>query len=130
MDDDEEIRKMVSEALEWEGFLVEAVANGKQAIAAASKKMFDVTLVDVKLPDIDGIELLDQLKETANSKMIRIIITGYPNLKNAVGAVNKGADGYIFKPIDLWKLLKVIRDRLNERSNEYVNGQIRLHEKH
>jgi len=90
--------------------------------------LFNVALIDIQLPDMKGTTLLSKLKETAGPKMIKIIITGHPDLKNAVDAVNKGADGYIFKPIDFRKLLETIHDRLNQETEEYIKSHItRLH---
>jgi len=108
VDDDAGIRKTLSRILEKEGYLVETVENGEQAIEASKKSFFNVALIDIRLPHMEGTELLDRLKET-EPKMAKIIITGYPSLKNAVEAVNKGADGYVLKPFDAGKLLIIIR---------------------
>ena len=120
VDDDEGVRKTISEVLKMEGFTVVSVANGKKALKAAEEQEFNVAIIDIRLPDIDGMKLLDQLKETSGPRMVKIIITGYPELKSAVDAVNKGADGYIFKPVDMWKLLKMIREQLRRRTDQYI----------
>ena len=114
VDDDESIRKTLSRTLEKEGYLVEAVENGKQAIEASKKWFFNVALIDIRLPDMEGTELLDRLKKT-EPRMVKMIITGYPSLDNAIEAVNKGADGYIMKPFDAGKLLTIIRKHLKKQ---------------
>jgi DNA-binding NtrC family response regulator len=124
VDDDEGIRRTISEALELEGFAVEAAATGKQAREAVQRQMFNVALIDIKLPDMNGIELLDQLAEVAGPRMVKIIMTGYPDLKSAVDAVNKNADGYLFKPIDIWKLLKTIQTNLRRKTDEYIRAYV------
>jgi len=73
-----------------------------------------LALIDIRLPDMDGVQLLTSLKETS-PKMIKIIITGYPSLQNAVEAVNKGADGYIVKPIKMSELLAMIKEHLSKQ---------------
>lgn len=118
VDDNAGIRKTLSTILEREGYLVETVENGEQAIEASKKWFFNVALIDIRLPDMEGIELLDRLKVT-EPKMVKIIITGFPSLKNAVEAVNKGADGYVLKPFDAGELLMMIRKHL-KRQRESV----------
>jgi two-component system nitrogen regulation response regulator NtrX len=114
VDDDAGIRKTLSKILEGEGYIVEAVVNGKQAIEASSGRLFNVVLIDIRLPDMEGTELLDRLKET-EPKMVKIIVTGYPSLNNAIEAVNEGADGYILKPFDTVELLAMIKKNLDKQ---------------
>ena len=117
VDDDAGIRKTLSKILEREGYLVETAENGEQAIEASNRRFFNVALIDIRLPDMEGTELLQRLKK-AEPKMVKVIITGYPSLNNAIEAVNKGADGYILKPFDASGLLAMIRKRLkNQRES-------------
>ena len=134
VDDDSGIRKTLSRILEKEGYLVEAVENGKQAIEASNKWFFNVALIDIRLPDMEGTELLHRLKDT-EPKIVKIIVTGYPSLKNAVEAVNKGADGYVLKPFDIGKLLAKIQKLLKKQREsmkysdkkvaEYIEARVR-----
>ena len=80
IDDDEGTRNLFSTVLSDAGYLVEAVENGKQAIKICKKGPFDIALIDIELPDIKGIELLNKLKQI-RPKMVKIIITGIPQLK-------------------------------------------------
>ena len=93
---------------------MESVDNGKQAIEASKKWSFNIALIDIKLPDMEGIKLLEKLKD-AEPKMVKIIITGYPSLKSAIEAVNRGADGYVLKPFDVSKLLAMIDKQLKKQ---------------
>lgn len=119
VDDDAGVRTMLSGVLNDEGYLVEAVENGKQAVKACEKSPFDVALIDIELPDMKGTELLNKLKRI-RPKMIRIIITGHPSLESAMKSVNERADGYVLKPFEISELLQKIRRLLEERANEYV----------
>jgi len=119
VDDDTGVRDMLSSVLNDEGYLVEAVENGKKAIKACEKSPFDVALIDIELPDTKGTELLNRLKKM-QPKMIRIIITGHPSIENAMKAVNERADGYVLKPFEVTDLLEMIARLLTEKTNEYL----------
>jgi DNA-binding NtrC family response regulator len=119
VDDDAGVRNMLSSVLSNEGYIVEAVKNGKEAIKTCEKSVFDVALIDVELPDIKGTELLNRLKKM-QPKMIRIIITGHPSLESAMKAVNERADGYVLKPFEVVELLEIMRKLFAEKTNEYL----------
>jgi DNA-binding NtrC family response regulator len=119
VDDDPNIRKVLQWILEKEGYMVEAVENGKQALKVSEKLTFDVALIDINLPDIKGIELLSKLKALCPD-MIRIIVTGFPSLDNAVKSVNEGAEAYVLKPFNAEELLKLIKKHLEERTALHV----------
>jgi len=127
VDDDAAIRKTLSRILEKEGYLVVAVENGRQAVEASDERFFNVALVDVKLPDMEGTELLSRLKDT-EPKMVKIIITGFPSLKNAVDAVNRGADGYVLKPFDVGQLLAMIKKHLRRQKAVMRYGEKKVAE--
>lgn len=115
VDDDAGIRKTLSRILEKEGYFVATVENGAQAIDASKERFFNVALIDIRLPDMEGTELLSRLKET-EPKIVKIIITGYLSLNNAIEAMNKGADGYILKPFNAGGLLAMIKRRLKKQT--------------
>lgn len=125
IDDDDGIRKTLSKILENRGYLVEALENGRQAIEASNKRFFNVALIDIRLSDMEGTELLERLRET-EPKLVKIIITGYGSLQNAIEAVNKGADGYVLKPFDAKELLAMIEKHLKkQRENmEYSDRKV------
>ena len=118
VDDDYEIRETLSAVLLSESYLVETAKNGKEALKASETAYFDVALIDMELPDINGIEILRRLKEK-QPRMVMIIITGFASLENAVKAVNEGAHGYVLKPFSMGELLKMLRKRLDEKAAEY-----------
>lgn len=127
VDDDENIRKVLVAILEDEQYLVESVGTAREAIEKGKRKFFNLALIDIRLPDMEGIELLTKMKDTT-PRMRKVIITGYPTLQNAVDAVNKGADAYIVKPFDIEKVLKTIKQQLSRQQEEKKYGQDKVAE--
>ena len=127
VDDDEGIRKVVAEALKSEGYLVDTASNGKEAVEKSQTNFYNLALVDIRLPDTEGTTLLTSMKETT-PEMIKIILTGYPALQNAIDAVNKGAHGYLVKPIDMGELLRSVKQHLKKQSELKAYGQERVAE--
>jgi len=114
VDDDESIRKVLATILEEKGYIVDTAENGKEAVKKSYTEFYNLALIDIRLPDMEGTQLLANLKETV-PKMVKIIITGYPTLQNAVEAVNKGADAYFIKPLNMDSVLSVIEQRLRKQ---------------
>jgi len=114
VDDDESIRKTLATILEDQGYVVDTAENGKEAIEKSNIKFYNLALIDIRLPDMEGTKLLASMKETT-PKMVKIIVTGYPALQNAVEAVNKGADGYVLKPMNIDVLLATIEEHLKKQ---------------
>ena len=127
IDDDENIRKVLTTILEDEGYDVESVDTAKKAIERTRRKFYNLALIDIRLPDMEGIELLTKMKNTT-PKIRKLIITGYPTLQNAVEAVNRGADAYIMKPFDMEKVLEEIKDQLKKQQNEKRYSQEKVAE--
>jgi DNA-binding NtrC family response regulator len=117
VDDDENIRIVFQMNLEEQGYVVELAASGQEALDKARRKFYNVALIDIKLPDMEGTSLLSSLKEII-PKMKKIIITGFPTLENAMKAVNEGADGYILKPVKMETLIDTIEEYLRKQSEE------------
>ncbi|MGD0175682.1 MAG: response regulator [Candidatus Bathyarchaeia archaeon] len=122
IDDEESIRRTVSMTLQRAGYVVDTAENGKQAIEKAKANFYNLALIDIRLPDIEGTELLTALKETT-PKMVKIILTGYPALQNAVKAINKGVDYYLIKPVNTDELLRVIKEHLDKQKQEKEYSQ-------
>lgn len=116
VDDDTSICRTLSLILEDKGHTVQTANTGKEAIEKCSKTMFDVAILDIKLPDIEGTELLKALPQTT-SKMVKVVFTGYPELKSAVKALDNGADAYLMKPVDPPALVKTIKEKLQQKAN-------------
>ena len=117
IDDDENIRKVLIAILEDKGYNVESAGTAKEAIEKTGKNFYNVALIDIRLPDMEGIDLLTKIKDTT-PKIRKIILTGYPTLQNAVDAVNRGANAYILKPFDVEKVLKTIEEQLRKQKEE------------
>jgi DNA-binding NtrC family response regulator len=117
IDDDENIRKVLVAILTDEGYRVDSAGTAKGALEKTKKQFYSVALIDVRLPDMEGIELLTKFMPTT-PRMRKIIITGYPTLQNAISAVNGGADAYVMKPFDVDKVLKAIEEQLMKQESE------------
>jgi len=114
VDDDETIRKTIAAILEEKGYIVDTAENGKEAIEKSNANFYNLALIDIRLPDMEGTKLLAEIKETT-PKMVKIIVTGYPSLQNAIMAVNRGADCYLLKPVNIDCLLETIKQHLEKQ---------------
>ncbi|MBS7625785.1 response regulator [Candidatus Bathyarchaeota archaeon] len=115
VDDDLEILRSLKNILEFKGYIVETAESGREAIEKSKARFFNLALLDIKLPDMEGTDLLVKMHRTT-PKVMKIMLTGYPTVENAVKAVNLGADAYIIKPVKPDILLKVIEEKLKEQS--------------
>jgi DNA-binding NtrC family response regulator len=127
VDDDEGVRKVLKTILEEERYVVDTAENGKEAIQKSNAKFYNLALIDIRLPDMEGTKLLTTMKE-ATPKMVKIMITGYPSLQNAIEAVNKGADAYILKPFDMDNVLNKIREHLKKQQEAKKYSQEKVKE--
>lgn len=114
VDDDISICKTLSAILQSERTQITTATTAKKAIEKTKTEFFDIVLLDVKLPDMEGTQLLEKLQEIT-PQTIKIMITGYPSIQNAVQALNLGADSYIMKPISPAKLTETIRNKLEAK---------------
>ncbi len=114
IDDDETIRETLSMLLKEEGYIVDTAENGKEAIAKSNTNFYNLAIVDWRLPDTEGTKLLAELKETT-PKMVKILLTGFPSMQNAIDSVNAHADAFILKPVDSEILLKKINELLKQQ---------------
>jgi two-component system nitrogen regulation response regulator NtrX len=109
IDDERAIRNSLREILEFEGFQVDEAENGKLGLEKALSKQYDIIFCDVKMPLVDGIEVLNGLIESAVETPV-IMISGHANIDMAVQAIKKGAFDFIEKPLDLNRILVSIRN--------------------
>jgi DNA-binding NtrC family response regulator len=114
IDDDEVVLDSIAKALRLEGYKVDTAENGEDAIEKCNLGFYNLALIDIRLPDMEGTKLLKALRDTI-PKMVKIVVTGYPSLQNAIEALNKGADGYVIKPVDIPKLLKTLKEHLQKQ---------------
>jgi len=114
VDDDRDILRSLKDILQSKGYDVDMAETGQNAIEKARVKYFNVALLDIKLPDMEGTDLLARIHRE-KPQMMKIMITGYPSLDNAVKALNLGADAYIMKPVNPENLLKVVEEKVKEQ---------------
>ncbi|MFB0522418.1 MAG: response regulator [Candidatus Bathyarchaeia archaeon] len=115
VEDDKAILKGLKGILQSEDYSVDTAETGQEALHKFKTKFFNLALLDIKLPDIEGTELLRIMHEN-QPEMMKIMVTGYPSLENAVIALNQGADAYVIKPVKPEKLLDLIEGKLEEQS--------------
>lgn len=113
IDDEKNIRRTLREILEYENFKVDEAADGQEGLNMAQKGKYDVILTDIKMPKMDGIEVLDKLMAQGIDSPI-VMISGHGNIETAVEAVKKGAFDFIAKPLDLNRLLVTIRNAMDK----------------
>src|SRR2546423_2810479 len=113
-EDEESLRFVLQKALETEGYWVQIAANGASARRLLTESHFDVSLMDIKLPDIDGLELLKEIKETGVDTAM-ILMTAQTTMRNAIGAMKNGAFDYITKPFDLDEVLVLVKRAMDSR---------------
>jgi DNA-binding NtrC family response regulator len=109
IDDERAIRNSLKEILEFEKHEVEVAEDGETGLEIFQKGGFDVVLCDIKMPQMDGIEVLDKMQELATETPV-IMISGHGNIDTAVEAIKKGAFDFIEKPLDLNRILITIRN--------------------
>ncbi|MFN5362297.1 MAG: sigma-54-dependent transcriptional regulator, partial [Bacteroidota bacterium] len=115
IDDEKSIRNVLKDILQHEGYQVEEAPDGEQGIKLFSSKSFDLVLCDIKMPKIDGMDVLQQIMEL-NPEVPVIMISGHGTIETAVEAVKKGAFDFISKPPDLNRLLITIRNALDKNT--------------
>jgi two-component system, NtrC family, nitrogen regulation response regulator NtrX len=113
IDDEKSIRNTLKEILEYEDFKVDLAAEGPEALEMLEKKEYDVVLCDIKMPKMDGIEVLDKIHNGPHNTQV-IMISGHGNIDTAVEAIKKGAFDFIEKPLDLNRLMITIRNAMDK----------------
>lgn len=127
VDDERAIRNTLREILEFEGYQVDVADDGPKAIDMASKTAYDLIYSDIKMPEMDGIEVLERLcsagTTSKNPTCPVVIISGHGNIETAVEALKKGAFDFIEKPLDLNRLLVTTKNALERNSLHAELGQ-------
>ncbi len=124
VDDEEGIRKILRQVLEYEGHEVLVAAAGGEALGAFEARKPDLTLLDVKMSRMDGLEVLDRIRE-ADATALVIMISGHGTIETAVEATRRGAWDFLEKPLDTDRLLVTIRNALQHRGLEQENARLR-----
>ena len=105
IDDDQNILRIFASLLQRKGYIVDIAASGKEALEKLCKEQYDVALIDVMLPDANGIDLLRSIPLSTK----KIVITGTETEENRRKATSEGVDMYLLKPVKPEKLLEIIR---------------------
>lgn len=114
IDDQGPIRRVLRDILENESYQVDDVSNGMDALQMIKEQEFDAIFCDIKMPDMDGIEVLEAIKQISDIPVI--MISGHGTIDTAVDAIKKGAFDFIQKPPDLNRLLITLRNALDKRN--------------
>ena len=117
VDDDDTIRSTMKAILEDEGYEVDLASSGKEGVEKSKEASYNIALLDIRLPDMEGVQLL-KLMKPAVPRTRKIMVTGYPSTQNAIEALNKNADAYLIKPVDIEKLLNTIKEQLKLQEEE------------
>ena len=114
VDDDKSILRTFTRILQKNGYKIDTAETGREAIERADKKHYDLALVDIRLPDMDGTDLLVKIKKQLKNT-IKIMITGFPSLESGVKALDEGAEAYLVKPVKPEELLMLIKEKLKSK---------------
>ena len=110
VEDDGPIRNLIATALQTNAYKYDLAANGKTALLALSTHHYDIVLLDLGLPDKDGIEIIDQLRTFSTTPII--VISARTNDEDKIAALDAGADDYLTKPFSVEELLARVRSTL------------------
>src|SRR5688500_11033959 len=127
VDDETGIREAIKMTLEYEGYKVDEARSGHEGIDRATKTPYDAILLDIKMPVLDGIEVLENLKEQRVTAPV-VMVSGHGDVHTAVECTKRGAYDFLEKPLNRDKLLLTVRNAVRQRSLEEEN--IELKEKH
>jgi YesN/AraC family two-component response regulator len=105
---------------------VHTAETGMRALEMSSTGTYDLAVVDVRLPDISGIEVLRRMRQNSRN-MKKIILTGYPNLENAIESITQGVDAYLLKPIEPAEFLKIVEGKLKDKAKDdaFIESTVR-----
>lgn len=120
IDDEPVVCESCKRILERAGYLVETFTNSKEALERVSQEIFDAAIVDLKMPDIDGMELLRRIKQEYPEIMV-VMITGYSTVDTAVQAMKMGAFDYVPKPFTPDELEIVVKNALEKKRLLFEN---------
>jgi DNA-binding NtrC family response regulator len=124
VDDEEVMRDVLQTLLQGAGYQVTLAEDGAAGLALARKQTFDAAVVDVMLPELGGLELLEELKRL-DPELVVLMITAFASVETAITAMKKGAFDYVAKPFKHEEVLHILRNGLNQRRLQDENRQLR-----
>ena len=116
IDDEQNIRHLIQSEFELEGLAVTTAGSGEEGLKLFDSDRFDVVLLDINLPKLNGVEVLKRLKQKAPQTEV-IMITGYGDVKSAVESIKQGARDYITKPFKLNEILALVKQAIRENND-------------
>src|SRR6476659_6668644 len=126
VDDEPGVRSALGGVLRDEGYDVETVENGETCLERLARRSYDLVILDVWLPGIDGLTTLQRLRERQADTQV-VLISGHGNIESAVRAIKMGAFDFVEKPLSLEKTVLVVRNALRQRHLEAENRALRAH---
>jgi len=114
IDDDKSVLRAFTLILKKDDYDVDTAENGKEALEKAETGGYDAALIDVRLPDMDGTDLLPKLQKIL-PEAAKIVITGFPSLETGIKSLDVGADAYLVKPVKPEDLLVLIREKIKSK---------------
>ncbi|MGN0235293.1 MAG: sigma-54-dependent transcriptional regulator [Paludibacteraceae bacterium] len=123
IDDERAIRNTLKEILEFEGYTIDLAENGKQGVEKAKAGGYDLIYSDVKMPEMDGIEVLETLQQDEACECPIVMISGHADVETAVTALKRGAYDFIEKPLDLNRLLVTTKNALEQKHLKAENSR-------
>ena|SRR5436190_2064743 len=126
VDDEPGVRSALGGVLRDEGYAVDAVDSGEACLDRVTRSAYDVIVLDVWLPGIDGLTTLQRLRERQVDAPV-VIISGHGNIESAVRAIKMGAFDFVEKPLSLDKTVLVVRNAIRQRHLEAENKALRAH---
>ncbi|MEI7751960.1 MAG: ATP-binding protein [Candidatus Omnitrophota bacterium] len=124
VDDDANTRKTFGDILKLRGYDVEGAGTGAEAIACVQKKFFNIAVIDMKLPDISGFDVLEKIMKI-HEDMVPIVITAYASMDSAIEAMNRGAYSYVTKPVNMDEVFSVLNRALEKQRLSIENKRLR-----
>ena len=129
VDDEAGVRSSLAGILGDEGYAVEAVESGEAALAALENRRYDLLLLDVWMPGMDGLEVLARVR-MLDPEVPVVVISGHGSIETAVKAVRMGAQDFVEKPLALEKTLLVVKNALRQRKLEAENRALKEQVEH
>jgi DNA-binding NtrC family response regulator len=123
VDDEPGCRETLGDIFRERGYHTETAATGRQALENAKGRFFNVAILDVRLPDMNGTELLTRLKEE-QPDTVAVMVTGYASLQTCVRAIQAGASSYLLKPLDFDHLFNVVEEALDRQRSVWESRRL------
>jgi DNA-binding NtrC family response regulator len=117
VDDDKVILESLQGILKLEGYNVDTAKTGQEALEKSEEEFYHLVFLDIKLPDMKGTDLLKKICEKY-PEMVKIMVTGYPDIDSAVNSLNMGADAYLIKPVNPGTLVETVKEKLRTQEEK------------